>query len=753
MFKLLALKLNKDSVFQKKLVIDTLYKFSNDTIFLDKYGNELQEIKDYRSIKKINTVQNYPTTLYDIERDGSDIHVHVGALLGRNGSGKSSILEMLYLLVFCVSENKGLTHLRKRLQTKTVEFPEIIQWKALLESVDNTLDSTEIELYYQVGAEQILIRKTKSQVNQFSLENGTWKRPGFNYEKLFYTICVNYSQYGLNASGNYYWLQPLFHKNDGYRTPIVLNPFREKGNININIELHLAQTRILTNLSHEQFTTKDLTNNKSISSISVIIRPSRLGYVEDIDLIDYYLKSKDETKIDLADLFTEILRFFNIRSVNDLRVKTTKDNLGTWFNLAKPFDRFKIKNVQDNFTPNEMDFQLGLYIVTKLIKIVNTYSEFQKYAEAYVDKDGKFQFYLIRNIQDFVKQILTDQSHITLKLRQAVNSFIHQQFHNKKWTTSQDEEFPEFPVYSMSLKFIEFEKVVQNAFSESLLKNKTLAQFVPVAYFRPSINISDGLKEFPFSQLSSGEQQLIHSIHSVLYHLLNLDSREGAKYDYKYINLVLDEIELYYHPSYQRDFLKFLLENIQRCHLKYIKAINILFSTHSPFILSDIPNTNVLKLDEGKPSTGTTTPTFGANIHEMLADSFFLDESLIGAYAEKIISKCIDTLEHIRIFKEIEDLIRKKTKTLAEKKIIADHKARIKASEIVTIDFRHEIEEEKKSKKLYQVINMIGEPILRFKLMEMYEEVILDGSDDHKKLIKDYINQLMNEHNLKPNEL
>lgn len=29
------------------------------------------------------------------------------------------------------------------------------------------------------------------------------------------------------------WLSALFHKNDSYQTPIVLNPFRESGNVKL----------------------------------------------------------------------------------------------------------------------------------------------------------------------------------------------------------------------------------------------------------------------------------------------------------------------------------------------------------------------------------------------------------------------------------------------------------------------------------------------------------------------------------------
>ena len=53
--------------------------------------------------------------------------------------------------------------------------------------------------------------------------------------------------------------------------------------------------------------------------------------------------------------------------------------------------------------------------------------------------------------------------------------------------------------------------------------------------------------------------------------------------------------------------------------------------THSPFVLSDIPRTNVLALSQ---SGNDIEQTFCANIHEMLGSSFFMEYS-IGKIAQE----------------------------------------------------------------------------------------------------------------------
>lgn len=67
-----------------------------------------------------------------------------------------------------------------------------------------------------------------------------------NLEKLsdhiFYTIASNYSLYTDYPE----WMRTLYHKNDGYFTPIVLVPYRSYGNIEIERERKLAEKRVQT---------------------------------------------------------------------------------------------------------------------------------------------------------------------------------------------------------------------------------------------------------------------------------------------------------------------------------------------------------------------------------------------------------------------------------------------------------------------------------------------------------------------------
>ena len=158
----------------------------------------------------------------------------------------------------------------------------------------------------------------------------------------------------------------------------------------------------------------------------------------------------------------------------------------------------------------------------------------------------------------------------------------------------------------------------------------------------------------PFSSISSGERQIAYTISNLMYHLVNVDSEWNDNYrkdrdhleiiKYHYMNVIFDEVELYYHPEMQRQFTNIMLNTLKSVHFANIRGINIMMITHSPFVLSDIPDSNVLCLGE---ENNVVTKTFGGNIMEMLSSSFFMDSS-IGDVARKEIGYIVDLLERSR---------------------------------------------------------------------------------------------------------
>ena len=114
--------------------------------------------------------------------------------------------------------------------------------------------------------------------------------------------------------------------------------------------------------------------------------------------------------------------------------------------------------------------------------------------------------------------------------------------------------------------------------------------------------------------------------------------------EYSYVNLILEEVELYFHPEYQRQYVYRMLKQIEQVRLDNIKAINIILVTHSPFVLTDVPKNNVLFLQKGEPVHVMQENTFGANIHALLQNGFFLDGTPMGEFAKVKINMMFERL-------------------------------------------------------------------------------------------------------------
>ena len=134
-----------------------------------------------------------------------------------------------------------------------------------------------------------------------------------------------------------------------------------------------------------------------------------------------------------------------------------------------------------------------------------------------------------------------------------------------------------------------------------------------------------------------------------------------GEYSLKYwIELILKQNIIL--PEYQRTFLYKLLQSIQRLHLNTYCGFNIIITTHSPFLLSDIPQSNVLYLEDGHVVDKSYMQNpFAANVNDILRQSFFLKNGFMGEFAKQKILKVIDSYTKKKLdtneFKEAVELL------------------------------------------------------------------------------------------------
>lgn len=154
-------------------------------------------------------------------------------------------------------------------------------------------------------------------------------------------------------------------------------------------------------------------------------------------------------------------------------------------------------------------------------------------------------------------------------------------------------------------------------------------------------NLSDDLKR---SSFSTGEFFFLE-LFARLYPYIKILEKE------KNILFLFDEVDLGYHPAWQRRIINILISSLPKMFEG--KNIQIVVTSHSPFIISDLPNENVIFLTKeeemgnciAKDSLNDMKKTFGANIHTLLSDSFFM-ESLMGEFAKSKIDTVLKTLSN-----------------------------------------------------------------------------------------------------------
>lgn len=144
--------------------------------------------------------------------------------------------------------------------------------------------------------------------------------------------------------------------------------------------------------------------------------------------------------------------------------------------------------------------------------------------------------------------------------------------------------------------------------------------------------------------LSSGEYTLLALYSRIFW----LKFRTGIELE-KNILFLIDEAELAFHPRWQRLFIKNFINFITKAYNSY--NVQIILTSHSPFILSDLPPNNVIFLKEVNGLTENLDSleqfpnTLAANIHELLSDSFFMDNKLVGEYIKEKIQNVIQMLK------------------------------------------------------------------------------------------------------------
>ncbi|MGM9978166.1 MAG: AAA family ATPase [Clostridium sp.] len=186
--------------------------------------------------------------------------------------------------------------------------------------------------------------------------------------------------------------------------------------------------------------------------------------------------------------------------------------------------------------------------------------------------------------------------------------------------------------------------------------------------------------EINFNDLSDGEKELIDMISNIFY-------ADKISRDAELVILLFDEPDCFLHPEWSRKFLSIIIDYINT----FKNNFQIILTTHSPYLISDMFPQNVFRFNRDENNdlkierlSNSSNSCFGANIYDLLNNSFFMKNS-IGEFATKYIKEVI---------KDIDEL----------EKLYEEDKNKYKST-VEKIEF---------------CINNIGDPVLKDNISKMY---------------------------------
>ena len=348
-------------------------------------------------------------------------HVNISAIVGMNGAGKSSLLELIFRMVNNFSAYLvGIS--MKRKGADVLYFVPGIQ----------------AELYYQMGGKQGIlychdrvVALEYGESKYLLSDHDLYSEEQFEgYEKcykasfskrrdiaksFFYTVVMNYAlqaynsfdyqdenasdymtvnKIGSNSAGN--WINGLFHKNDGYSSPIVLNPYRNEGVIDMKTETSLTRDRLSGILVEADKKNREFIDGYQLHHIHYTFNP-------------YLVIAKLPEKFRNMDFVSVENLFLNFYGVEKSLAKIVLQN-------------YRIKWGQ----ANSMYVWACIYLVYKTLSIPSKYPNYADFAYLSSLKEHILDAGLIdigdeAKLEKLIKEILNDKSHITTKIRQTLN--------------------------------------------------------------------------------------------------------------------------------------------------------------------------------------------------------------------------------------------------------------------------------------------------------------------------------------------
>lgn len=376
--------------------------------------------------------------------------------------------------------------------------------------------------------------------------------------------------------------------------------------------------------------------------------------------IDYYKPMSSTYESDVIKINRSIMNFIGSFGYNykTERYDVVESFIHTLYEIIiRSFISYNIDRQPDNNKKKELE--------NKILSVINSINQESKH-EKFIDfiQKANYIFEVKILFGHELSNFITDLSMFLSKYSSQKDNYIKGVINNAGVLLIIDE--------------------VENEIKSLLKKYFDLDLFAP--FFR-----------FDWGDISYGEYTLM-TLFSRFYNI--------AKRFNKYLNnnllILIDEGELGMHPQWQKKYLHNILTVLPQIFEG--KNLQFILTSHSPFLVSDLPKDHIIFLEKGedgscrvKNSLNEMKQTFGANIHTLLTDSFFMTGGLMGEFAKEKIQHLINYInrenldkceiktdeqaqQYLNIIGEpiIKNFLQKQLDSRRLERVEKDHDARIK---------------------------------------------------------------------------
>ena len=594
--------------------------------------------------------EKFIPNFFNISDRGSKIEL-LSAIVGENGVGKSSILDIIRSLF---SNHNGFTHNEAVILVENEGKTKIL------------CPNTSLKCY--------LVEKPFEEIEKVNE----------SYQSIYYS-----PHFDLKYNSNYDELDYYDISLDEYIRQDLNNI--KQNDVDIHNELNFKNTlRII------EFVTSDTFQRKEILSVFEIPQYEYASLI----FKEKKIRKDQNEKIDFRntpDKFRKI--------IEDI-LKKIDDNIEKVCYLSKNHDLHKVVVMQH--ISKDVVLKTILSVIIDMLEERNTYLEegiLENEESLDIKKsDAKSLFlFFIRNA--YIKRMRNYKIFKDSLFEDFLNNIF-----NVIDSVSNESDISDFPYNSFEIKI-----KVENIKNLIELHREIVKNFIryPNMISYKNINQYEFITIDPLGRsMSSGEFSILNFFSKLYFFLQNSPFISLSKKNYI---LLLDEADLGLHPMWKKRFIDIILKSVPYFFegLTPKPNLQIILTTHDPLTLSDIPKHNVIfleKAEEGKCRISSEVQkTFGANITDLLADSFFIKDGLIGDFAKSKINEVITWINENR------------NKTKIDEEKLAYYK---------------------------KVIELIDERVIKLKLSEMITELLPDNTF-YNKVIDDEIKRLENLKKLK----